>query len=552
MKHHPRSHAVATLALTLLVLGGLAGHAEISSAVDCVGKPYGTPGCPTRPAASSASSGAPNQCGNAILDDGEECDRGRFNGKTDCSTECRVLFCGDAVISRDLGEECEPQTEEVYVQDEQGNLTTEIRFTEGPQCGWYCQPPVCDDDGNCHGGCKLKYSGSCAVSSSSGPNQSLATSSTSSVETHAAASASSTSVTGSAGSVSSVAASSAPTVTVPPSTAICGDGLVQNPEECDDGNRNPLDACTNDCKKPMCGDGIVQAPEECDDANTQDLDACSSTCKRARCGDGVVQSALNEQCDDGNTIPTDSCSNDCRLPSCGDGIKQPGEECDEGLKNSDTAPDSCRRDCRLPRCGDAVTDNGEQCDAGARNSANDPNACRPQCRLAYCGDGVLDSNEQCDDGNRNDSDGCTKECRRSVCGDGEVQTPEECDAGPLNSNTKADACRVSCKLPRCGDGVIDTNEECDGGDNCRSTCVLRAPQSSSSAQTSSGAGAGVIGSVDFNGPVMAIALGGAAAVGIGILGFVFRKRLGGLFKLKSLKSIDDIPLDQIEMPWHKW
>src|SRR6185295_8236580 len=40
--------------------------------------------------------------------------------------------------------------------------------------------------------------------------------------------------------------------------AVCGDGFVQAPEECDDGNRSDHDDCDNRCRKPSCGDGIVQ------------------------------------------------------------------------------------------------------------------------------------------------------------------------------------------------------------------------------------------------------------------------------------------------------
>src|SRR5262245_30920616 len=45
----------------------------------------------------------------------------------------------------------------------------------------------------------------------------------------------------------------------------CGDGVVNGPELCDDGNTNNFDACRNDCTLPFCGDGIVDAGESCDD-----------------------------------------------------------------------------------------------------------------------------------------------------------------------------------------------------------------------------------------------------------------------------------------------
>jgi cysteine-rich repeat protein len=95
---------------------------------------------------------------------------------------------------------------------------------------------------------------------------------------------------------------------------------------------------------PRCGDGFVDLPETCDDGNLIDSDACSNTCK-LRCGDGIVQA--EEQCDDGNRIATDGCSNTCTLPRCGDGIVQSGETCDDGnTLDGDACPSTCRTAAR--------------------------------------------------------------------------------------------------------------------------------------------------------------------------------------------------------------
>jgi CSLREA domain-containing protein len=83
-----------------------------------------------------------------------------------------------------------------------------------------------------------------------------------------------------------------------------------------------------------------------------------------RCGDGTVQEETGEECDDGNSDNADACTNDCRGASCGDGFVQAGEECDDGDSNSDTAAGACRTDCSNPSCGDGVTDGGEGCDDG--------------------------------------------------------------------------------------------------------------------------------------------------------------------------------------------
>lgn len=60
--------------------------------------------------------------------------------------------------------------------------------------------------------------------------------------------------------------------------SMCGDGMVEGDEECDDENENPRDACTNECTMPACGDGVVQDDEECDDGDDDDDNGCSSSC----------------------------------------------------------------------------------------------------------------------------------------------------------------------------------------------------------------------------------------------------------------------------------
>ena len=50
------------------------------------------------------------------------------------------------------------------------------------------------------------------------------------------------------------------------------------------------------------------------------------------------------------------------LKVCGDGEPDAGEECDDGITNSDTVADACRTSCRNAFCGDNVIDTGEQCD----------------------------------------------------------------------------------------------------------------------------------------------------------------------------------------------
>jgi uncharacterized protein (TIGR03382 family) len=60
-------------------------------------------------------------------------------------------------------------------------------------------------------------------------------------------------------------------------TTRCGDGIVSDAEQCDDGNTDDTDGCTNRCTIATCGDGVVQANEECDYSANPDP-YCDSNC----------------------------------------------------------------------------------------------------------------------------------------------------------------------------------------------------------------------------------------------------------------------------------
>jgi cysteine-rich repeat protein len=94
---------------------------------------------------------------------------------------------------------------------------------------------------------------------------------------------------------------------------------------------------------PVCGNGVPEGAEQCDDGNDDSTDACTNACLDARCGDAIVWSGV-EQCDDGNATSGDGCANCVLEPAvCGNGVVQPGETCDDGnTVNGDTCPANCR------------------------------------------------------------------------------------------------------------------------------------------------------------------------------------------------------------------
>ncbi|MBU2260268.1 DUF11 domain-containing protein, partial [Patescibacteria group bacterium] len=102
---------------------------------------------------------------------------------------------------------------------------------------------------------------------------------------------------------------------------LCGDGVVESPEQCDEGagNSNDPDAtCRTDCTSQRCGDSITDAGEECDDGNTDDADGCIAICELSQCqdeddndGDGVTDYPDDPGCnspqDDDESDGTTEC-----------------------------------------------------------------------------------------------------------------------------------------------------------------------------------------------------------------------------------------------------
>ena len=93
-------------------------------------------------------------------------------------------------------------------------------------------------------------------------------------------------------------------ITVSP---ICGNSILESPEQCDDGNNANGDGCSSTCTietpLPICGNSIIEFPEQCDDGNTVSGDGCSSTCKKER---------KNDDREEGD----DTCEDICTGPWC--------------------------------------------------------------------------------------------------------------------------------------------------------------------------------------------------------------------------------------------
>lgn len=128
--------------------------------------------------------------------------------------------------------------------------------------------------------------------------------------------------------------------------AVCGNGIQEPGESCDDGGTVPGDGCSALCAiegAAVCGNGVLQGGEECDDGNAVGGDGCSATCTDEICGNGVIDLLL-EECDDGNLVSGDGCNDACFDEFCGDGFLQAarGEQCDDGnFFNGDSCSAFC-------------------------------------------------------------------------------------------------------------------------------------------------------------------------------------------------------------------
>jgi len=111
-------------------------------------------------------------------------------------------------------------------------------------------------------------------------------------------------------------------------SSVCGDGVQETPEACDDGAGNSdamPDACRTDCTLPGCGDGVTDTGEDCDD--TGESASCDADCTVPACGDGAWNVSAGEVCDDGNADGGDACAADCSVADTG----VPGETSGGGM-----------------------------------------------------------------------------------------------------------------------------------------------------------------------------------------------------------------------------
>jgi CSLREA domain-containing protein len=237
---------------------------------------------------------------------------------------------------------------------------------------------------------------------------------------------------------------------------VCGDGLLDGGEECDDANALDGDGCDSNCTVTGCGNGVLTSGEECDDGNTVDIDGCTQSC--TTCGNGMVSAP--ETCDDANLVSDDGCDANCTTTGCGNGVVTTGEQCDD--RNS-IGGDCCDAVCQLEAAASPCTDDGFGCTSdlcdGAGTCVHDLRAAGATCRATA---GVCDLAETCDGA----APACPTDTLRSAF---DLCRPAggACDVQEFCSGASA-ACPPDFKRTtecRAATGFCDPAESCDGSSN---------------------------------------------------------------------------------------
>lgn len=145
----------------------------------------------------------------------------------------------------------------------------------------------------------------------------------------------------------------------------------------------------------LCGNGMLDSGEQCDDgpgiAHSNDNDGCLSTCQLASCGDGFIQEGV-EACDGNN------------LGRCGAGTCQCS---DLGLSNGTLKCSAA--------CGFDVSTCGAPLPPTTTPTATPTATPSPTALAGQCGNNVIEADETCDDGNLDNNDECPSDCRVHAC-----------------------------------------------------------------------------------------------------------------------------------------
>lgn len=271
--------------------------------------------------------------------------------------------------------------------------------------------------------------------------------------------------------------------------ATCGNGIKEGYEQCDDGNANDNDNCSNLCK-------IITTPE------VEPNDTCMTA-------NGPIAAAVG-----GSPFLSGAISpigdNDWfafTVPATADVVFETFDAGGPGAcVSTDTEIQVFKSDCVTPlgpaqnvgglgscaKLNPTVDAQVRHLPAGTyyvrvneyQNNATLAGYTLQASIVALCGNGVMEGYEECDGGA-----GCDANCDRiPLCGDGYADAPEICDDG---NTVGGDGCDATCSaveanylcppsggpcITTCGDSLLTGPEQCDdgnlmNGDGCDSACA---------------------------------------------------------------------------------
>ncbi len=199
-------------------------------------------------------------CGNALVEIGEQCDDGNVESGDGCSASCVFETCGDGIVQSGLGEQCDD-----------GNLVN------GDACSDRCFDENTIIPGGGGGG------------GTPGPDPEEPEDPVDPVDP---------------------VDPETPVVISP----VCGNGILEESEQCDDGNRRNGDACNRRCEIEEVPEIPDEEPEEVENPEIVIGDPTGPFFGAAlltQCGNGILE--ISEQCDDGNLNNGDGCNLSCLI-----------------------------------------------------------------------------------------------------------------------------------------------------------------------------------------------------------------------------------------------
>ena len=287
----------------------------------------------------------------------------------------------------------------------------------------------------------------------------------------------------------------------------CGNGIIEVGEVCDGANTNgaTCDAqvgagskghvlCASDCKSlnlsgcsaaTQCGNGKLDDGEVCEAGNLNKATCASIVGKGSdgtlKCGDGCKHfdtsgCSASEYCGDGKIEAGEIC----------DGTNISGMTCEKVVGYGSRGTLTCKANCtgydttqctQEVKCGNGKLDPGEKCDGTLLNNATCSSL------VGYGSTGALKCNDTC---SGYDTSACTEEVK---CGNGVLDDGELCEGYNLNGATCTSIvgygstgtlkCNKTCsgfvtsgcsKAQLCGNGTLDSGELCDSTDLNDATC----------------------------------------------------------------------------------